>query len=204
MDLKTRIINETYKLLGTKSCKSITMDEIANNLGISKRTLYEQFQDKSALLDESLNAHFENGQKESAKIIETSENSLISFLLLMQKANKSMTLIGYDLIKDINKYYPEIYNNTIIKHISFFKDLSNKLIKTALKQGLLLESIDISFLHNMLQLNLFYASKNEYLTLNSNFTPSFISNAHLFIVMRGVSTIKGIKILDKYQDVFLK
>ena len=204
MDLKTRIINETYKLLGTKSCKSITMDEIANNLGISKRTLYEQFQDKSALLDESLNAHFENGQKESAKIIETSENSLISFLLLMQKANKSMTLIGYDLIKDINKYYPEIYNNTIIKHISFFKDLSNKLIKTALEQGLLLESIDISFLHNMLQLNLFYASKNEYLTLNSNFTPSFISNAHLFIVMRGVSTIKGIKILDKYQDVFLK
>jgi len=204
MDIKTRIINETYKLLGTKSCKSITMDEIANNLGISKRTLYEQFQDKSALLDESLNAHFENGQKESAKIIETSENSLISFLLLMQKANKSMTLIGYDLIKDINKYYPEIYNNTIIKHISFFKDLSNKLIKTALKQGLLLESIDISFLHNMLQLNLFYASKNEYLTLNSNFTPSFISNAHLFIVMRGVSTIKGIKILDKYQDVFLK
>jgi len=180
------------------------MDEIANNLGISKRTLYEQFQDKKTLLEESLNAHFENGQRESAKIIETSENSLISFLLLMQKANKAMTLIGYDLIKDINKYYPEIYNNSIIKHISFFKDLSNKLIKTALEQDLLLENINISFLHNMLQLNLFYASKNEYLSLNSNLTPSFISNAHLFIIMRGVSTIKGIKVIDKYQDIFLK
>lgn len=204
MELKTRIINETYKLLGTKSCKSITMDEIANNLGISKRTLYEQFHDKSALLEESLNTHFERGQKESAKIIETSENSLISFMLLMQKANKSMTLIGYDLIKDIRKYYPELYNNTIIKHISFFKDISNKLIKTALEQGLLLENIDICFLHNMLQLNLFYASQNEYRTLNSNFTPSFISNAHLFIIMRGVSTIKGIQVIDKYQDIFLK
>ena len=204
MELRTRIIKETFKLLGTKSCKSITMDEIANNLGISKRTLYEQFQDKKTLLEESLNAHFENGQRESAKIIETSENSLISFLLLMQKANKAMTLIGYDLIKDINKYYPEIYNNSIIKHISFFKDLSNKLIKTALEQDLLLENINISFLHNMLQLNLFYASKNEYLSLNSNLTPSFISNAHLFIIMRGVSTIKGIKVIDKYQDIFLK
>jgi len=204
MELRTRIIKETYKLLGTKSCKSITMDEIANNLGISKRTLYEQFQDKRALLDESLNAHFEKGREESAKIIETSENSLISFMLLMQKATKSMSLIGYDLMKDIGKYYPEIYNNTILKHINFFKNLSNKLIKTSLEQGLLLENIDICFLHNMLQLNLFYASQNEYMSLNSNFTSSFISNAHLFIIMRGVATIKGIKIIDKYQDAFLK
>lgn len=204
MDLKTRIINETYKLLGTKSCKSITMDEIANNLGISKRTLYEQFQDKKTLLEESLNAHFENGQRESAKIMETSENSLISFMLLMQKANKSTSVIGYDLIKDINKYYPEIYNNTILKHINFFKGLSNKLIKTALAEGLLIDNIDICFLHNILQLNLFYASRNDYLALNSNFSPSFISNAHLFIIMRGVSTIKGIKVIDKYQDIFLK
>ena len=204
MELKTRIINETFKLLGTKSCKSITMDEIANNLGISKRTLYEQFHDKGALLEESLNTNFEYGQKESAKIIETSENSLISFMLLMQKANKSTALIGYDLIKDIKKYYPEIYKNTILKHINFFKDISNKLIKTALEQGLLLENINICFLHNMLQLNLFYASQNEYRSLNSNFTPSFISNAHLFIIMRGVSTIKGIKVIDKYQDIFLK
>ncbi|MFA6199922.1 MAG: TetR/AcrR family transcriptional regulator [Bacteroidales bacterium] len=204
MELRARIIKETFKLLGTKSCKSITMDEIANNLGISKRTLYEQFQDKSALLDESLNTHFEKGREESAKIIETSENSLISFMLLMQKATKSMSLIGYDLMKDIGKYYPEIYNNTILKHINFFKDLSNKLIKTSLKQGLLLENIDICFLHNMLQLNLFYASQNEYLSLNPNYTSSFISNAHLFIIMRGVSTIKGIEIIDKYQDIFLK
>lgn len=204
MDLKTRIIKETFKLLGTKSCKSITMDEIANNLGISKRTLYEQFQDKKTLLEESLNSHFEYGQSQSEKIIDSSENSLISFMLLMQKANKATSVIGYDLIKDINKYYPEIYNNTIIKHISFFKEISNQLIKKAIDEGLLIENIDICFLHNILQLNLFYASRNEYLALNSNFTPSYIANAHLFIIIRGASTIKGIEIIDKYQDLFLK
>jgi AcrR family transcriptional regulator len=67
MELRDRIIIETYKLIVSKSCKLITMDEIANNLGISKRTLYENFKDKSTLIEDCLTLTLNKQMKKLGK-----------------------------------------------------------------------------------------------------------------------------------------
>lgn len=203
MELCDRIIDETYKLLTTKSCKLITMDEIANNLGISKRTLYENFKDKSTLLEDCLSNNFEQANEKVKKITENSENSLISFMLMTQMAHKSIANIGYDNINDIKKYYPQIYTNVFLKHVDFHKKNTYRLIQKAIKEGLIIKKVDVDFLQNMLRVFLFYCSKNEYLSLNPDFNASKLFNIHLFIAMRGISTIKGIEIIDKYQDNFI-
>ncbi|MDD2530110.1 MAG: TetR/AcrR family transcriptional regulator [Bacteroidales bacterium] len=203
MELCDRIIDETYKLLTTKSCKLITMDEIANNLGISKRTLYENFKDKSTLLEDCLSNNFEQANEKVKKITENSENSLISFMLMTQMAHKSIANIGYDNINDIKKYYPQIYTNVFLKHVDFHKKNTYQLIQKAIKEGLIIKKVDVDFLQNMLRVFLFYCSKNEYLSLNPDFNASKLFNIHLFIAMRGISTIKGIEIIDKYQDNFI-
>lgn len=204
MELKDRIINETNGLLQIKSCRLITMDEIANNLGISKRTLYEQFKDKSNLLEDCFNMNFEKAVNESNKIIESSENSLVSILLMLKKANSSIHTIKYDYIKDLNKYYPEIYQKTFERHINFQKELRNKLLLEALEEGLVLEDVNFDLLQSMIQLNLFYCSKNEYMIQNPNHSLIEIAMMHIFIIIRGVSTTKGIEIIDKYKEIFLK
>ncbi|MBP6428882.1 MAG: TetR/AcrR family transcriptional regulator [Bacteroidales bacterium] len=204
MELKERIINETNGLLKIKSCRLLTMDEIANNLGISKRTLYEQFKDKSSLLENCFNMNFEKAVIDSYKIVETSENSLVSILLMLKKANSSIHTIKYDYIKDLNKYYPEIYQKTFERHINFQKELRNKLLLNALEDNLVLDDINFDLLNSMIQLNLFYCSKNEYMIQNPNHSLIEIAMMHIFIIMRGVSTTKGIEIIDKYKDIFLK
>lgn len=204
MELKERIINETNGLLKIKSCRLLTMDEIANNFGISKRTLYEQFKDKSSLLENCFNMNFEKAVIDSYKIVETSENSLVSILLMLKKANSSIHTIKYDYIKDLNKYYPEIYQKTFERHINFQKELKNKLLLNALEDNLVLDDINFDLLNSMIQLNLFYCSKNEYMIQNPNHSLIEIAMMHIFIIMRGVSTTKGIEIIDKYKDIFLK
>ena len=52
MDLKERIIQTALLLFGKYGVKSITMDEIASGLGVSKRTLYETFKDKESIIME--------------------------------------------------------------------------------------------------------------------------------------------------------
>lgn len=203
MDLRERILDETYRLILTKSCKLITMDEIANNLGISKRTLYENFKDKSTLIEECLNKNLQEANRMTEEIVEKSENSLISFMLMTQMANESIAKIGYESISDIKKYYPQIYDNTILKHIEYHKEKNYQLIKKAIEEGLIIKKIDIDFLQNMLKVFLFYCSKHEFLTLNQNYNASKIFNIHLFIAMRGISTLKGIEIIDKYEESFI-
>ncbi len=200
MELRDRIIVETYKLIVSKSCKLITMDEIANNLGISKRTLYENFKDKSTLIEQCLNANFEQANEKVMEIMESSENSLISFMLMIQMGHQSIANIGYENINDIKKYYPQLYTNTFIKHVEYHKDNTYQLILRAMNEGLII----INFIQNMLRIFLFYCSKNEYLSLNPEFNASKLFNIHLFIAMRGISTLKGIEIIDKYQEKFIK
>ena len=84
------------------------MDEIANNLGISKRTLYENFKDKSTLIEECLNANFEQANEKVMEIMESSENSLISFMLMIQMGHQSIANIGYENINDIKKILSSI------------------------------------------------------------------------------------------------
>ncbi len=197
-------MTETFKLIVSKSCKLITMDEIANNLGISKRTLYENFKDKSTLIEECLNANFEQANEKVMEIMESSENSLISFMLMTQMGHQSIANIGYENINDIKKYYPQLYTNTFIKHVEYHKDNTYQLILRAMNEGLIIKNIDINFIQNMLRIFLFYCSKNEYLSLNPEFNATKLFNIHLFIALRGISTLKGIEIIDKYQDQFIK
>ncbi|MCK9322266.1 MAG: TetR/AcrR family transcriptional regulator [Bacteroidales bacterium] len=204
MELRDRIIVETYKLIVSKSCKLITMDEIANNLGISKRTLYENFKDKSTLIEDCLNTNFEQANEKVRKIMDKSENSLVSFMLMTQMGHQSIAKIGYDNISDIKKYYPQIYSNTFLKHVEFHKNNTYQLIQLAMNEGLIIKKVDINFIQNMLRIFLFYCSKNEYLSLNPEFNASKLFNIHLFIAMRGISTLKGIEIIDKYQEKFIK
>lgn len=53
-ELRERIIQTVVKAFSTHGIKSITMDDIAASLGISKRTLYEVFSDKKSLLEECI------------------------------------------------------------------------------------------------------------------------------------------------------
>ena len=54
MELRDRIIEVSSDLFMSNGCKSVTMDEVAAANGISKRTLYEHFKDKTNLLEECL------------------------------------------------------------------------------------------------------------------------------------------------------
>ena len=54
MATRTQILETSLQLFLEKGCKNVTMDDIASENGMSKRTLYELFKDKSSLLEESI------------------------------------------------------------------------------------------------------------------------------------------------------
>jgi len=76
VELRERIILAAVELFTTNGIKSITMDEIAASLGISKRTLYEVFPDKETLLEECILKSQKDGDIFVKGVIETSSNVL--------------------------------------------------------------------------------------------------------------------------------
>lgn len=67
MDQKERIIEQAMQMFVTQGIKSVRMDDIAQQLGVSKRTLYELFGDKEGLLYLAMERFFESKRVERAE-----------------------------------------------------------------------------------------------------------------------------------------
>ena len=86
VELRERIITAATEAFTSKGIKSITMDDIAAALGISKRTLYEVFSDKESLLKECILKAQADRDKYLQKVFEQSHNVLEVILAVFQKS----------------------------------------------------------------------------------------------------------------------
>ena len=85
-ELKERIIATATEAFTTKGIKSITMDDIAAALGISKRTLYEVFVDKESLLKDCILTVQAERDRYLQEVYEQSHNVLEVILAVFQKS----------------------------------------------------------------------------------------------------------------------
>lgn len=151
VELRERIILAAVELFTTNGIKSITMDEIAASLGISKRTLYEVFPDKETLLEECILKSQKDGDIFVKGVIETSGNVLEVLLRCYQWSIERFHATNKKFFEDIKKY-PKAYqlmknnrNRSSEDTVNFFKE--------GVKQGIsfleVYESIMFTFLRGI-------------------------------------------------------
>ena len=127
LELRERIIDTALNSFATHGIKSITMDDIAAALGISKRTLYEVFSDKETLLMECLLKAQREGDAYVKDVYEKASNVLEVLLKLYQRSIEKFHNTNKKFFEDIKKY-PKVYaelmkrrNRDSEETIAFFK-----------------------------------------------------------------------------------
>lgn len=107
VELRERIITAATEAFTSKGIKSITMDDIAAALGISKRTLYEVFSDKESLLKECILKMQAEREKYLQEVFEHSHNVLEVILTVFRKASRYFirrTNAFLKILRNIPKY----------------------------------------------------------------------------------------------------
>ena len=173
MDDKIKIITEKIAVLYLEyGIKSITMDDVARHLAISKKTLYQYYKDKKEIVWavlESINCD------KNTKLIIEKQQSLNAIEELFIYFNSQFEMIKNHkpaFVYDLRKYYPEIYSHfNEIKHERILESIKDNLIKGK-KEGLYREDINEDMLSrfNLLQMEGIMNSKifsiDEILSLN--------------------------------------
>ena len=108
MELKERIIKQAGELFYQYGIKSVSMDDLASSLGISKRTLYENFKDKEDVLLSYLISIRDYRNDRIVELIEQSSNIVEVFLYFID-FHKNKKMPSTKFYEDIYKYYPRIY-----------------------------------------------------------------------------------------------
>lgn len=192
-ELRDRIVHTAMDAFTKNGIKTVTMDDIANSLSISKRTLYEVFKDKEDLLVTCMTQHREQMRDYIMQIEGESENVLEVILKFYQRSIEIYHKTNKRFFEDMNKYprvnelMREDQDENQAEVIAFFKK--------GIEQGIFRRDINFEITQTLVRVQVDLMMSTDLCD-----TYSFIEvfDSIMFIYMRGISTEKGQKILEDF------
>ena len=195
MDIKDRIVQEAGQLFLEYGIKNISMDQLASSIGISKRTIYENFEDKEQILSTFLEQMKTNWDKKVSQLVSECNNIAEVFIRVME-LHRNKPLANVKFFEDIYKYYPAIYEQ-IQKNNEISKNQAKKYLLKGIEEGYIRDDLNVDVTAFLMEESTYVYIRASYLT-----KPPFSFQELFFTMMisfiRGISTEKGIKIIDDY------
>lgn len=191
-ELYERIIATAMNAFITEGIKTVKMDDIANRLSISKRTLYETFKDKEELLFECVKRHQQETREYMQSVYERSNNILEVILDFYFKNLEDLRHINYRFFEDIKKY------PNVMGHMKKGRDNNQKatvqFFQKGVEQGLFRDDLDMNIVIQLMNSQSDQIMKDD---LGRIYPLDEIFKTLILIYIRGISTEKGKQIFDR-------
>jgi len=194
LELVQRIIETAEVLYFEKGIKAVSMDDVCQRLGISKKTLYQAFKDKESLVKEVVFNHF--GQIESSiQRIEVQEPHPIKQLLQSAEfAIEQLSKVNPVMNQDLKKYHPNIYQEMLTTRGKFIANHLMKNIQLGRELGCYRLNFNAEAIAQAFSL-LLYATTDAISRGESKFSPNIISDI-IFYHLSGITNENGTLFLE--------
>ena len=192
-ELKQRVIQVALNEFRVQGVKAVRMDDLASQIGISKRTLYEMFKDKEELLIDCL-LYSNQREKERVNDIRSKSKNVLEVILgvflysieMLHETNKLF-------FEDIKKYpaayklVQEVRNSDSKEKMAFFRQ--------GVEQGIFRSDINYPIVDELV--------KQQFnLLVNTDFFSHHpfldVYESIMFTYLRGISTVEGARMLEMF------
>ncbi|MCW5908120.1 MAG: TetR/AcrR family transcriptional regulator [Chitinophagales bacterium] len=191
------LIEKASDMFKRYGIKSLTMDDIARELGMSKKTIYRFVDNKADLVKMVMLDYLETERAHMEGILKTSKNSVDEMIQIADYFFNQMREFNAYALHDLKKYYPETWNIYNDYRFNFVLTRINDNLKSGIKQGVyrtninsdILSKIYIGGIDILLNQELFPIKNYAFVTLYKEYL-----NYHL----RGIVSDKGLKLLEQH------
>ncbi len=194
--MREKIIHKSADLFLSYGFKSVTMDDIANALGISKKTIYQHFDNKTKLVEATTLAMFNIISHGIDCICELEKNPIEEIYDIKRFVSEHLKDEKSSPQYQLQKYYPKIYKS--LKKKQF--DVMYQCVKANLDRGIALgifrDTIHVDFI-TRIYFSCMLAIKDEDLFSKKTFSMNMLMENYIEYHLRGVCTNKGLEHLDK-------
>lgn len=178
--------------------KSISMDNIATDIGISKKTIYQHFENKEDLIQRVLAAHISEEKEYIQQILTTSGDAIEEMINIARHAIQMMKGVRPTVMFDLKKYYRESWHMLETQFFSFIQQTIFKNINEGISQGYYRNDI------NPLIISKLYLSKSMTLLDDALFPDKEFDREELYREMimyhlRGIASIKGLERIAQFK-----
>ena len=198
MEAKERIIKEAKGLFFRVGIRSVTMDDIAAQVGMSKKTLYQHFADKDELVDNLVDGEIGLMQNETMACINSSANAIEEIFISMDMANRHFTKMNPMLLFDLHKFHFKSFQKFMDHKNTFLIKVITDNLKRGIEEGLYRADTRVDIIAKYrLQMLMLPFDMEAYPPMQYNLMD--VSNAMIENFLYGLATERGYQLIEKYK-----
>ena len=194
--MQNDILLKAKELFLNHGFKSVTMDDLAKELGISKKTIYQFYSDKTALVSAVTDHLFEHISTGISCICDGEKNPIEEMFAIKEFSRSALQDEKSSPHYQLQRYYPKIFAVLVRKQFQTMQNCTQDNIKRGIEMMIYRSDIDLEFITRMFFVG-FNAVRHEELFPSDHFNKSKLFNLHLAYHLRGIATPKGLEIIDK-------
>ena len=194
--MRENIILKSEELFLSLGFKSVTMDDIANAIGISKKTIYTHFNNKETIIGVVTDHVFETVCHDIDAICDLNQNPIQELYAIKKRVMQYMQKEKASPTYQLQKYYPAIYNNIKQRQFSYMQQCVVKNLNRGLEQDLYRQNIEVQFVARI-YFNGITGIKEESLFPHTMYEGETLYEMYLEYHLRGIVTPKGRNILNQ-------
>lgn len=195
--LSSKIFEKARNLFYSVGVRNTTMDDLAKELGISKKTLYKEIDNKADLVKFCVQYDLKKDENTIHAISTHTENAIEELLMIAAHINAELQQFHPSIMRDLIKFYPESWALIEEHRDSFAKKNISENLKKGIKQGLYRKDINTEMV-TMLQLHLCFLPLE---VANKNYNPADVYLEILKYNIYAIATPKGI---EQFQQLIKK
>lgn len=195
--MKQRILAEAERLFWKYGIRSVTMEDIAKQLGISKKTIYQHFSDKEQILSQVIEDKLGRDHSEMACIAIDADNPVAEMMHVLTMLQKHADQVSPNLLIDMKRHYPQAF--ALFKQFKegevFRSILEN--IQKGIEQGLYRSDINSTILARLRVEQIELAFNSDIFPVDQ-YSMHDVQRELIHHFVRGMLTEKGFTIYNQY------
>lgn len=199
MEAKERILGRSHELFNKYGIRSVSMDDIAAGLGMSKKTLYQYFADKEELVDACFSGVMDEHRCRCLEDKQKSENAIHEEFLAYDAMTEMFAEMNPAVLYDLQKYHPGAFRKFSDFKYKFLHSIISDNLKWGVKDELYRPEVDVDVLTRMrievvmlaFNSDVFPTNRNQLVHIEQELFDHFLY---------GIATAKGQKLIQKYKN----
>lgn len=195
-----RIIVAAGELFFRHGIKSITMDEIASHLGMSKKTIYQYYSDKDAIVVALTDTELSSQMQEMEELRKTSVNAIDEIFKTMNCLSRTFVKINANVFYDMQKFHPASWQRFREFKEKKMMGFVDENLKNGMKQELYRKDLNSKIMAKF-RMEEVEMAFNPIIFPPDKYNIKEVQMILLDHFIHGITTLKGHKLINKYKQV---
>jgi len=146
LEIRKRIIDGALRLFTQYGVRSVTMDDVAREVSMSKKTLYQYFTNKDGLVTATAHFHIDDEKLEYEKIAKVAENAIDELRMIADCMRKNMKDMNPSLLFDLQKFHRDAWDTFVDFKNEFIRGNIEDNLRRGIEEGYYRHDLDVRIL----------------------------------------------------------